>query len=226
VSVISSKELNGQNELLLFAGDTLYIVADEREFPRLENFSAKGVQLEEPYPQIIYTGLGKINAAIKTTEAVVKFNPKLIVNVGTAGSQRFEAGTVCECWGFIQRDMNLTEFCAPKYVTTFDSIQKPIFDYGTTSGHHALAICGTGDSFECDENLVFPSEDKPWDLVDMEAFSIAKVAHHFKIPFICIKYISDGATPEAKTDWETYLKKANLKLQEAVVNTQRALQAC
>ena len=36
--------------------------------------------------QIEYMGVGKINAAIKTTEVIRNHSPELIINYGTAGS--------------------------------------------------------------------------------------------------------------------------------------------
>ena len=36
-------------------------------------------------PQIEHMGVGKINAAIKTTETIRKYSPELIINYGTAG---------------------------------------------------------------------------------------------------------------------------------------------
>ena len=36
--------------------------------------------------QIHYTGVGKINAAIKTLKIIKDYSPSLIINYGTAGS--------------------------------------------------------------------------------------------------------------------------------------------
>ena len=36
--------------------------------------------------QIEYTGVGKINAAVKTFEIISRYSPKQIINYGTAGS--------------------------------------------------------------------------------------------------------------------------------------------
>ena len=54
----------------------IILVALENELPR--NIL--------PNEHIEYTGVGKINAAIKTVEVIHKFNPDMIVNFGTACS--------------------------------------------------------------------------------------------------------------------------------------------
>lgn len=57
------------------------------------------------------------------------------------------------------------------------------------------AICGTGDSFE------MTLSDSPYNIVDMEAYALALVAMKENIPFLCLKYISDGADQDAAKDW-------------------------
>ena len=39
------------------------------------------------------------------------------------------------------------------------------------------------------------------DIVDMEAFAVAKVCKLKKIDFRCFKFISDNADSQAKNDW-------------------------
>ena len=41
----------------------------------------------------------------------------------------------------------------------------------------------------------------------MEAYALAKVCHHFDVPFISFKYISDGADINANDDWEENVSK-------------------
>ena len=55
--------------------------------------------------------------------------------------------------------------------------------------------CGTGDKF------VTRAPRLKTDIVDMEAFAIAKVCKLKNIDFRCFKFISDNADNEAKDDW-------------------------
>ena len=55
--------------------------------------------------------------------------------------------------------------------------------------------CGTGDSF------VNKKIEIEVDVVDMEAYAIAKVCKIENIEFKCFKYISDNADENATSDW-------------------------
>ena len=57
--------------------------------------------------------------------------------------------------------------------------------------------CYTGDSFVTDIQYM--------DVVDMEAYSLAKICWEQKIPFVSYKYITDGADEQAHEDWEANL---------------------
>ena len=53
-----------------------------------------------------------------------------------------------------------------------------------------------------------------YNVIEMEAFALAKVCKEEKLPFLCLKYISDGADGNAVDDWSTEVKKAAQKLRE------------
>ena len=78
--------------------------------------------------------------------------------------------------------------------TPFDDEQTICFDREGLS-------CGTGDSF-----VMSPPELKT-DVVDMEAYALAKYAHRQGINFRCYKYISDNADGEAAADWSAEVRK-------------------
>ncbi len=66
------------------------------------------------------------------------------------------------------------------------------------------AVCGTGDNFEMGHSAPH------YTVVDMEAYAIAMVALRENIPFLCLKYISDGADGNAVEDWTIQVHKAAL----------------
>ena len=55
--------------------------------------------------------------------------------------------------------------------------------------------CGTGDTF------VTQTQKLQTDLVDMEAYAIAKICYLENIRFKCFKFISDHADEGANNDW-------------------------
>jgi adenosylhomocysteine nucleosidase len=47
-----------------------------------------------------------------------------------------------------------------------------------------------------------------YNVVDMEAYSLAMIAKKENIPFLCLKYISDGADEDAADDWTIQVHNA------------------
>ena len=72
--------------------------------------------------------------------------------------------------------------------TPFDPISKITY---SNEGY----ICASGDSF------VQSSVEIDCDIVDMEAYSFAKVCKLYNIRFKCFKYISDYANENSNNDW-------------------------
>ena len=112
--------------------------------------------------QIHYTGVGKINASIKTLEVIKEYSPAQIINYGTAGKINKKLKGLVEVNRFFQRDMDATPLGFKIGQTPFDDIEEINFGSGGYS-------CGTGDSF------VTQTPKLKTDLVDMEAYSIAKI---------------------------------------------------
>lgn len=146
-------------------------------------------------------GIGKVNAAYELTRSLHEHRPELIINIGSAGSNVFERETVVCCTKFIQRDMDVRGLGYELYETPF-SIEPIILEHGLMIESLPQGICGTGDNFEMSHAA------KVYDVVDMEAFALAHVAKKENIPFLCLKYISDGADDGAADDWTVRVHKA------------------
>lgn len=158
----------------------------------------------------IFTGIGKVNAAFGLMKYLQKQKPDIIINLGTAGGFGFEKGeTVC-CTQFIQRDMDVRELGFELYKTPL-SDDPVILDYGLKMNELHHSICGTGDHFETAHST------DAYHVVDMEGYALALVAKRENIPFLCLKYISDGADDSAASDWTEEVKKASKKLKEVLL---------
>jgi adenosylhomocysteine nucleosidase len=151
--------------------------------------------------ETLYTGIGKVNAAYELSKAIQIKKPKLIVNLGSAGSKYFQKGEVICCNKFVQRDMDVRGLGFEKYETPLSGLST-ILEYGYSFDDLKLGICGTGDSFEMSH------EETIYNIVDMEAYPLALIAMKEKIPFLCLKYISDGADDSAAEDWTELVHKA------------------
>ena len=152
---------------------------------------------------ILYTGVGKVNATFKLTkrlsgEVVSGFAPKLVINYGTAGSRKIKKKTLVDCTKFVQRDMDVTGLGFMRGETPFEDEPPLMLDFGITEYNNIRrrATCGSGDSFVEDRTQYYG------EVVDMEAYALAKVCYNYKIPFVSFKYITDGADGDADIDWE------------------------
>ncbi len=160
---------------------------------------------------ILYTGVGKVNASYRLTKAILENRPDIIINLGTAGSKNFNYGEMVLCEKFVQRDMNATVFGYEPFVTPSDATPQILELQSGFSRHFKNhGICGSGDSFETKI-----TGDELYNVVDMEAFALAKIAFLEKIPFVCVKFVSDGANDEAPQSWGESLKIGAEKMLES-----------
>ncbi len=158
---------------------------------------------------VLHTGIGKVNAAYALTRALQEKRPALVVNMGTAGSRKHKPGTIVNCTSFIQRDMDVTVLGFKKFQTPFS--ETPIkLDCGVSRKEFVQGICGTGDNFDAGQ------DSGAFDVVDMEGYALAYICQQESIPFLCLKYISDGADGDAKEDWNASLHRTAEELKEAL----------
>ena len=172
--------------------------------------------------QILYTGVGKVNATFKLTQRLHSSHlhylppmPKLVINYGTAGSRRLPIGELVDCTKFIQRDMDVTGLGFMKHQTPFESPNDMVIR--GTSEFNPIGknyTCGTGDSFV--ESL--KRGDSNIDVFDMESYTLAKVCYHYDIPFISFKYITDNVNEHSSKDWEENCSDGIGEFRERVLN--------
>jgi len=154
---------------------------------------------------VLYTGVGKVNATYALTSHFGKYGSHipydLVINYGTAGSRKIKKKTLVDCTKFIQRDMDVTGLGFMKGETPFEQdppfvIQQQNVEFNPIGRN---ATCGTGDNFAEDKSQYYG------EVVDMEAYALAKVCYLYDVPFISFKYITDGADEQAHEDWEANL---------------------
>jgi len=137
-----------------------------------------------------HIGVGKINAAYNSLKLIQIHKPKIVINYGTAGAINTKLKGIVECTKFYQRDMDVRGLDFKLGETPFDKVREIII---SDSGYS----CGTGDSF------VNQKIEMEVDVVDMEAYAIAKVCMLENIEFKCFKYISDNADENTNNDWNS-----------------------
>lgn len=159
----------------------------------------------------------------------------LVLNFGTVGSKRLPRGALVACQGFVQLDMDVSALGFPPGHTPFDVVPARL-DFPPLSAHlpvgtplpmlmqparrapqgahaaqgahededaHAATIvCGSGDSFETG------TPPLACDVIDMEAYALAKVCYVEGARFACVKYVTDGADATAAVEWQDNLTAA------------------
>jgi adenosylhomocysteine nucleosidase len=157
----------------------------------------------DAYPNFVFckTGIGKVNAALKVSEAIRVHQPALVVNIGTAGSVHHEVGSIHLCNEFIDRDMEKLHAFGVPYREKFEA------------GHALLptewqfsSTCNTGDTF-------LTNADGKGDVFDMESYAIARACKHHSVPFVAIKYVTDKIGENSIKHWEEKLSEAKLALE-------------
>lgn len=162
--------------------------------------AAEAAEVFEGYNSLI-TGIGKVNAAYELTKAIQNKRPSLVVNLGSAGSNYFQRGEVVYCTKFVQRDMDVRGLGYELYETPLSGLP-PLLEYGLAMEGIREGVCGTGDNFEMGHAVT------AYNIVDMEAYALAMITMKENIPFLCLKYISDGADDNAAEDWTIQVHKA------------------
>lgn len=147
-----------------------------------------------PNERILYTGVGKVNAAMTLAEALATQPPSHVINFGTAGALRSDLTGLVQVAQLHQRDMDVRGLGVPLGQTPFEQEGPIVIAQSGVS-------CGTGDSF------VQTTPELVTDIVDMEAYALAKTCERAQIPFTCVKYISDNANDAAHTDWRDNMTK-------------------
>lgn len=155
---------------------------------------------------VLFCGVGKVNAAIALMQELSQYSRigqsmPLVVNFGSAGSRRHATGTLVSCHEFVQRDMDVGGLGFALGVTPYDEAPATlVFDPVFTQ--LPAAVCGSGDSFATVDVAV------SCEVIDMEAYALAKVCRHENARFACAKFVTDGADHAAAGDWRSNVHKA------------------
>jgi adenosylhomocysteine nucleosidase len=140
--------------------------------------------------QVFYCGVGAVKATHNMTKWLQQHKPARVLNLGTAGSHRFKAGSLVECTSFVQRQPHdflkmPTQILKCPPITTLPEV-----------------VCGTGDFIETGVPVT------PCDVFDMESYALAFTCQKMNTPFHSIKYVTDSSDANLVSDWQNNLGKA------------------
>ncbi len=158
------------------------------------------------------SGIGKVNTAVCTTLAVQCYQPSLLVNAGVSGGVHPEVniGDVVLASELKYHDADATTFgyqpgqiprMPTHYVADPTWISRLLAYQSELPFQLFAGLITSSDSFIADETWRIEILTRFPDLLalDMESCAIAQTCHQLKIPFLCIRGISDSANRHSKS---------------------------
>lgn len=165
----------------------------------------------------VVTGIGKTQAAMRLTKAILEHQPQCVINLGTAGTLRHRVGDVLLSREYIDRDFQQIQLPGVGFhlQNTFPLPQEihEIYLRMQQVATIPLAVVSTGDNFVTDAAHL--SED----MVDMEGYALASVCQEFGVPLFSVKYITDIIGQNSVEDWAAKLEHARAGLTQFLDQT-------
>jgi len=171
---------------------------------------------------LLKCGIGKVNAAIGTTQMITRYDPMCLINTGSAGGLKanMEVGDVIISSHVIHHDVDVTAF-------GYEYGQIPQLPFAFLPHRELVRIAGkaarklkglrihqgmiaTGDSFMDDPEKIRVLKEKLPEAAaaEMEAAAVAQVCHQFRKPFVIIRSLSDIAGKESATSFQEFIGQA------------------
>ena len=184
---------------------------------------------------LMFSQVGKVNAANVTSIMINQLGVDSIINMGTVGaiSKKIKCNQVymVKCASYCDVDvtgfnyqMNQVPGESLIYETNdkFNLKIKKIIETKTNLEVVENIKLATSDSFITNKNIKHFHIDKSIDIIDMEGTSILQVASKNKIKVSIIKFVSDTASSKNnQNQWEDNVLKIKLyiaKIMEEIIN--------
>ncbi len=205
--------------------------------PTISHFNAQ--KIDELNKQEVYSytgknefvflnsGIGKVNAAITTTLLIEKYNPDVIISIGTAGGvakgMKVSDFVVADKMAFW--DVDVTAFNyeigqlpdMPKYIEVegYENLLSEVKKLDATV--HVGTIV-TGDSFVCTEdkrNYILENFENVH-AIEMESTSILMTAQKLNTKCLVLRTISDLANEKSDMSFDEYLSDVSEKFKHMI----------
>lgn len=165
----------------------------------------------------VVTGIGKTQAAMQLTKAILEHQPQCVINLGTAGTLRHRVEDILLSREYIDRDFQQIQlpgvgFHLQNTLPLPQSIHE-IYLRMQQAATIPMAVVSTGDNFVTDAAHL--SED----MVDMEGYALASVCQEFGVPLFSVKYITDIIGQNSVEDWAAKLEHARAGLTQFLEQT-------
>ena len=179
---------------------------------------------------IVYSGIGKVNAAYACTLLCREFSPEFIITTGLSGGLgRSNVLETVVATATCQHDSDTTALGDPiGLVSTVNKIYFPTDEKLTdlfcrlTGAKKGVFACG--DQFVADKEKARKIVDNFNAIAcDMESGAIGQISYLAGIPYVAVRIISDGANEGAPLSFSELTEKASVLLYDAVKKAVEAL---
>lgn len=181
---------------------------------------------------LLKSGIGKVNAAMSTTILLEKYNPKVVINTGSAGGfdATLKVGDIVISDEVRHHDVDVTAFGyeigqmagMPASYKSDEKLMEVAKQAVEEVGEHnySVGLICSGDVFMSNpERVETVRKDFPtMKAVEMEAAAVAQVCHQFNTPFVVIRALSDIAGQESSMSFDEFLPVAAKHSTEIVLN--------
>lgn len=197
--------------LAAMAEETVPVIAG-RSFDAVEEGRVWRAVDGERTVTLVTCGIGLVNSAAATAVAIERHRPDVIVSLGSAGGlgKDVRVGDIIVGRSYRYADADATAFGyeygqIPSMPVSFPGDERLLglmqADDSDATVH--LGEIVSGNSFVAGELTHTLRERFPEALAaDMESTAIAQVAWAAKLPFVCVRSISDLCAPEAGQDFK------------------------
>ncbi|MGD8214203.1 5'-methylthioadenosine/adenosylhomocysteine nucleosidase [Aestuariimicrobium sp. Y1814] len=173
---------------------------------------------------LVRCGIGLVNSASATVAALHRWQPDIVISVGSAGGLQ---GKVKR--GDVVASTELTYSTADAVAFGYTMGQVPGMPVTFSGDSASLAAIGDDDSVVAGpiasgdvfvsgyllDNIIF--EFPQTAAVDMESTAVAQVCHSYEVPFISIRGISDMCGQDASSEHDDNLDDVSERSANAVV---------
>ncbi len=188
-------------------------------------FEFTGGKIDGKEVVLVMCGIGKVSAAICTQIMIDRFSPDIIINTGVAGGLHNELsiGDIAIACDVVQHDMDTTVFGDPKgYISNLMKVKIPVkteickkLKQIADNLEATNVICGTiatGDQFISTPYQKNQIKDE-FDAIaaEMEGGAVGHVCYANGVNFGVIRAISDNASGDALSDYESFKLNAAQK---------------
>ncbi len=164
------------------------------------------------------SSIGKVSATMMLTKIFERYDITWAINIGLAASLSYHLAY----WDVVIAEHTVEHDGLIEGDSEAQGRLYPLFDLVTVE-HPELKrwVLVTGDQFVASWSTREALQMKGGQLVDMEWAALAKVAHHYWIPLVILKVISDHADDDAQKDFETNLHAGDriVKHLDFLINT-------